>query len=176
MELAARVERLEAEAAIRRLVAAYCFHIDDHDLDAVGALFTDDAVVRSVDGVMNASGRAAIVEQYRQRFTVLGPSNHIGHDHLIDFTGPSDATGRLSAHAELWRHERMMVTAMRYADRYRRDGGVWRFAERVIAFLYYIPVEDYAAVLGQRDRMRAYASPQPADYPEALPGWRDYRA
>lgn len=175
-DVAARIARLEAESAIRALAARYCFAIDDHDLDAVGALFTADARVHSRDGVMDAVGRDAVVEQYRGRFAVLGPSNHVSHDHWIRLgDDPDSAAGTLSAHAELWRHETMMITALRYEDRYRREEGEWRFAERLLSFLYYVPLGDYPQVLGLCDRMRAYDQPRPADYPEALPSWRDYR-
>lgn len=172
-----RLDRIEAELAIRALVARYCFAIDDHDLDAVGELFTDDARVWSRDGVMEARGRAAIVEQYRARFAVLGPSNHVSHDHWIRFGDEPDvATGLLSAHAELYRNDTAMVTALRYTDTYRRDGGIWRIAERELAFLYYVALADYPGILGVKERMRAYERPADADYPEPLPSWKDYRA
>ena len=176
-DLAAAIDRLEAESAIRALCARYCFAIDDHDLDAVGDLFTDDARVWSRDGVMEARGRAAIVEQYRGRFAALGPSNHVSHDHWIRFgEDPDAATGLLSAHAELYRNGAPMVTALRYADTYRRNEGTWRIAERELAFLYYVPLADYPGILGAKDRMRAYDQPADADYPERLPSWKDYRA
>jgi hypothetical protein len=176
-EMTRRLDRLEAHTAISQLQARYVFAMDDHDLDAARALFTTDARVRSRDGVMDASGIEAVLAQYQQRFRALGPSNHVTHDHVIDFDehDPDRASGRVSSHAELWRNGQMMVTALRYEDSYRREHGVWRFAERVLAFLYYIPVSDYGSILGESLRMRAYAEPQPADYPEALPGWRDYR-
>ena len=175
-DIAAGLDRLEAESAIRALCARYCFAIDDHDLDAVGDLFTDDARVWSHDGVMDAVGRAAIVEQYRGRFAVLGPSNHVSHDHWIRFgDDPDTATGLLSAHAELYRNDSSMVTALRYTDRYSREGREWRFAERELAFLYYVALADYPGILGVKDRMRAYDQPVEADYPEHLPSWKDYR-
>lgn len=174
--LAARIDRLEAESAIRALAARYCFAIDNHDLAAVAGLFTADARVASCDGVMDATGRDAIIRQYEQRFAVLGPSNHVSHDHWIRFgDDPDRAEGLLSAHAELWRNGGMMVTALRYDDRYRREAGEWRFEERILSFLYYVPVADYGAILGARDRMRAYERPAEADYPEKLPSWQDYR-
>ena len=176
-DLAARVDRLEAESAIRALAARYCFAIDNHDLDAVADLFTADARVFSRDGVMDARGRDAVIAQYQQRFEVLGPSNHVSHDHWIRFgDDPDRAQGLLSAHAELWRNETTMVTALRYDDVYRREEGVWRFAERALSFLYYVPLADYPQILGRRDRMRAYDQPAEADYPEQLPSWKDYRA
>jgi uncharacterized protein (TIGR02246 family) len=176
-DFAARIDRLEAESAIRALAARYCFAIDNHDLAAVADLFTKDARVYSRDGVMDARGRDAVIRQYEQRFAVLGPSNHVSHDHWIRFGEEPDlAHGLLSAHAELWRNETTMVTALRYDDIYRRDGGTWRFQERALSFLYYVPLSEYPAILGQPDRMRAYAQPAAADYPETLPGWKDYRA
>lgn len=175
--LAARLDRLESESAIRALSARYCFAIDNHDVAAVADLFTADARVYSRDGVMDATGRDAIIHQYEGRFAVLGPSNHVSHDHWIQFGDDQDrATGTLSAHAELWRNETTMVTALRYDDVYRREDGVWRFQERGLAFLYYVPLADYSSILGRRDRMRAYAEPAVADYPEKLPTWKDYRA
>lgn len=175
-ELAARLDRLESESAIRALAARYCFAIDNHDLDAVADLFTADARVYSRDGVMDASGRDGVIRQYEQRFTVLGPSNHVSHDHWIRFgDDPDVAVGLLSAHAELWRNGTMMVTALRYDDVYRRDDGEWRFQERALSFLYYVPLAEYPQILGQPDRMRAYAEPAAADYPEKLATWKDYR-
>jgi hypothetical protein len=166
-----RLTRLEARAEIQELVARYCFTIDDRDLEGAARLFTDDAVVRSLDGVMNATGIAAIIDQYRHRFEVLGVSNHVVHQVQIDMVSEDEARGRVSSHAELWRNGRMMITALQYADRYRRTREGWRFAERVLSFLYYIPVEQYARILGERDRNRAYAQPLDADYPERLPTW-----
>lgn len=176
-DIAARLDRLEAESTIRALTARYCFAIDNHDLAAVADLFTEDARVYSRDGVMDATGRDAIIRQYEGRFAVLGPSNHVSHDLLIRFgEDPDVATGTLSAHAELWRNETTMVTALRYDDVYRREGRVWRFQERALSFLYYVPLRDYSSILGERDRMRAYAEPAEADYPEKLPTWKDYRS
>lgn len=176
MHLEKQVARLEAEFAIRRLIAGYAFAIDDRDLPAIAALFADDARVASEDGAMEARGVEAIMAQYHHRFAVLGPGAHYMHDILIDFPDgePDAATGRVSGHAELWRCGRMMVAALRYRDRYVRTAAGWRFAERILGFLYYVNVEEYPGILGCRDRNRAYAESLPADFPEALPGWAGY--
>jgi ketosteroid isomerase-like protein len=176
MDIEARVARLEAESQIRGLIARYCFTIDDRDLPAVARLFTDDARVASEDGVMEARGLQAIMDQYHGRFSVLGPGAHYMHDAAIDFSNadPDVATGRVSGHAELWRRNQMMVASLRYRDRYRRTPVGWRFAERIIGFLYYVSVEDYPNILAHADRNRAYDTPRPADFPEVLPSWRDY--
>ena len=173
MDVEQRLARMEAESQIRQLIARYCFAIDDRDLPGIAALFTDDAIVRSADGVMNASGVDAIMAMYRGRFEALGPGAHYMHDVQIDFVGDGmhEARGRVSGHAELRRNGAMMVCALRYTDTYRNTAAGWRLHEREIAFLYYVPVGDYPGILLSRDRNRAYAQQMPADYPEGLPGW-----
>lgn len=173
MTLEARIARLEAESQIRQLVARYCFTIDDRQRDAIAALFAPDAIVRSADGVMHAVGVDAIMAQYDGRFELLGPGAHYMHDLQLDFVGDgtAEATGRVSAHAELERGGKMMVAGIRYADRYRNTEAGWRFQEREISFLYYVPVAEYPGILLHADRNRAYAEPRSADFPEAVPGW-----
>ena len=46
--------------------------------------------------------------------------------------------------------------------------------ERVIQFLYYVPVSEYPDILLTANRNRAYDTPAPADFPEALPSWIEY--
>lgn len=173
-DLEARIARLEAESQIRQLVARYSFDIDDRNIDAVRALFAEDAVLRSNDGVMHAAGPDAIMAQFDGRFAVLGPGHHVMHDIQIDFADDENATGRVAGHAELMRHGRMMVAAIRYDDRYRKTPAGWKFAERVIGFLYYVPVEAYPSILARPDRNHAYTEPKLADYPERLPSWIAY--
>ncbi len=166
--------RLEAESEIRQLIARYCFMIDDRLRPEIAALFTHDATVRSADGVINATGIDAIMAMYDGRFAVLGPGAHYMHDVQIDFVGDgtSEALGRVSAHAELERNGEMMVCAIRYRDVYRSTTAGWRFHDREISFLYYVPVRQYSDILLKVDRNRAYAEPKSADFPEALPGWQ----
>ena len=176
MTIDLRLDRLEAESAIRQLIARYCFTIDDRDLPGIEALFSQDARVASEDGVMDARSARAIMDQYHDRFRVLGAGAHYMHDIALDFADDDrdGATGRVSGHAELWRGGQMMVAGLRYRDRYRRTAAGWRFAERIIGFLYYVPVEQYPNILAHPDRNRAYDVPRSADYPEALPSWSAY--
>jgi hypothetical protein len=78
------------------------------------------------------------------------------------------------SHAEVWRNGAALIAAIRYFDTYRREGGRWRFAERLLKFLYYVPVPEYAEALGDRNRMRAYGDRRPADWPEGTPAWERY--
>lgn len=177
-DFALRLARLEARENIRELVARYGIAIDDHDLPGIASLFTSTAEFCSRDGVMQARGRDQIIDMFIGRFKALGISNHFTHDHIIELPAgaPDRATGLVTSHAEVWRNGKALLGAMRYQDSYRLDEGEWRFERRELAFLYYLPVEDYAEGLGSTLRQRAYGDQRPADYPEALPGWQDYRS
>lgn len=172
-----RIRALEDREAIRELVARYGIVIDNRDLAAVGELFCRDGRFRSRDGVMDAHGRGAVMEQFKGRYAALGPTNHFVHEHIVslDDDDPDQARGVVTSHAEVVRNGEPMWVAMRYADTYRREDGRWRFADRLLSFFYYLPVREYAQYVGAIDRMRAYDTPQNADYPEALPTWDTWR-
>jgi len=177
-DLEQRIRRLEDRVEIGELIARYGLVMDNRDMPGMPALFTEDVIIRSLDGVMNIQGRAAAVELFRTRFTVLGPSNHVSHDRLIAFddVDPNRATGVVLSHAEMNRKGCAMLAAIRYHDRYLRDESQWRFAERILTFMYYIPAAEYLDALGPglARRNRAYGVPQPADWPEQLASWKAY--
>lgn len=177
-ELARRLDRLEAEVAIRALVAAYAEACDEHDMDRLLDLFTEDAEIATPSGVMAARGRAAIGEMFVALFRVRGPAFHWTHDAVIrpDPDDPDRAAGRVYAHAETCPDGTHALAALRYDDLYRRTGGRWRFARRSIAFLYYVPVADYPGVLTRPLRLAAGDRRLPADYPEGLPAWEAFAA
>jgi ketosteroid isomerase-like protein len=176
--LEARIRRLEDRAEIGELIARYGLVMDNRDMAAMADLFTADVVIESADGVMNIRGRDAAVELFRGRFRVLGPSNHVSHDRVLTFydSNPDEAGGLVLSHAEMNRKGVAMVAAIRYHDTYRRDAGRWRFARRLLTFMYYVPVAEYLDALGAglAKRNRAYDTPQAADWPEPLSTWRDY--
>ncbi|EED35663.1 conserved hypothetical protein, putative [Luminiphilus syltensis NOR5-1B] len=176
--LEARVQRLEDREEIKALVARYGIVMDDRDIEGMPDLFTDDVHIRSLDGVMDSRGRDAAVELFKGRFEVLGPSNHFTHDKIIEFdeNDPDSARGTVLSHAEMNRKGQPMLAAIRYHDRYRRDAGKWRIAERVFSFFYYVATSEYLEALGPGldQRMRAYDEPMPADIPEKLDSWKRY--
>lgn len=165
----ARLTAVEDRLAIAELLARYCFGIDNRDLAAVGELFTANARFATLDGSRNTVGRDAIVAGFEKRYEVLGPTNHIVHHHTIRFEGPTRARGEVSSHAEVWRHEQAQLAALRYRDIYEKEGGTWRFAERIQTFMYYVPVDRYAEVLGRLERNLSGPTPKAADFPERLP-------
>jgi ketosteroid isomerase-like protein len=173
-----RVRRLEDRVAIGELIARYCLVMDNREVDAIESLFTPDIHFWSADGVMNSHGRPAAVEMFKGRFTVLGPSNHVTHDRIVEFDpgDPDRATGLVLSHAEMQRKGQPMLAAMRYQDVYQRCDGRWCFRERGLSFMYYVPTAEYLDAFGPGldSRMRAYDRAVAADWPENLPSWQRY--
>lgn len=176
--LEARIRRLEDRTEIGELIARYGLVMDDRDMDGMPALFTADVTIRSGDGVMNVIGRDAAIAMFRERFKVLGPSNHFSHDRVLTFDDrdPDSAQGIVLSHAEMNRKGVAMLTAIRYHDHYRRDAGQWRFSQRILSMMYYVPTAQYLDAFGPglAHRNRAYDDPRPADWPESLPSWKAY--
>jgi hypothetical protein len=167
-----RVRRLEDRAAIQDLAVMYGYVMDERVVDGIRRLFTDDAALRSADGVFAATGLDEIVKTYQGRFDVLGPTNHFVHGHVVQFDDgdPDVATGIVSSHAEVVRNDQPMWVALRYQDTYRRTPDGWRFADRLMSYMYYVDVREYAEALGQELRVRTYDQPAPGDWPQALRG------
>jgi SnoaL-like domain len=167
-----RVRRLEDRNAIQDLAVMYGYVMDERVVDGIPRLFTDDATLRSADGVFSATGLDEIVKTYQGRFDVLGPTNHFVHGHVVRFddSDPDVATGIVSSHAEVFRNEQPMWVALRYQDTYRRTPDGWRFADRLMSYMYYVDVREYAEVLGQELRVLTYDQPAPGDWPQALRG------
>jgi uncharacterized protein (TIGR02246 family) len=173
--LESRLAEVEDRVAIRDLTARYNFAIDDRDLKAVGELFTENCAFGSKDGAMRATGRDAVLKQFEGRFSVLGATNHFAHDHAVWFESPTRARGLLSIHAEVWRKEQPMVTALRYEDVYEKSEGLWRFSERLLSFFYYLNIRDYPVAMGTLERNHASDKPVAADFPERLSTYVELR-
>lgn len=159
------------------LAVLYGFVMDERDLAAVPRLFSPDATLRSQDGVFAATGLDEIVKTYQGRFAALGPTNHVSHGHVVRFDDgdPDGAFGVVAAHAEVVRNDTAMVVGLRYKDRYRRTTEGWRLHDRLMSYMYYVDVREYADALADLMRVRAYGDQRRADWPEALTESPDLR-
>lgn len=174
--LAARLDAVEADLAIRSLVARYATVMDDRDVDAIPALFTRNARITSRDGKMDAQGRDHLVKLYEGRFAVLGATHHIVHGVDVTVDGPTTAHGTVSSTAEVWRNGVHQVAAFRYEDNYEKEDGAWRIASRHFLFFYYAPIEQHPGLLGTVMRNLTYGEPIEADFPENTEAFRKYLA
>jgi ketosteroid isomerase-like protein len=133
--------------ALRELVDAYGFAADDRDASRFASLWTDDArlVIRNGDQSRELVGRDTVLQvvtnlgRYQQTF-------HLVANHRCTVDG-DEATGETYCLAQHIAERNGVlddrVLTIRYLDRYRRDGGQWRFAVREVHVLWRVhqPVE-----------------------------------
>jgi ketosteroid isomerase-like protein len=172
-ELELRVQRIEDELAIRNLVARYGILLDNRDYDAVGELYTEDAVFRHHVGFTHAQTRPGIVSFYRERLRDVGPTFHYPHGHVVELTGPTSATGIVTSHAEMGIGDTMVIVGFRYHDDYEKGSdGRWRFKSRVMWFHYFMPAKELPDRYSDEIRRTWPGDPLPADLPDSLETWK----
>ncbi len=130
--------------ALTELSYRYAAHVDDRDFDALGELFTDDAVL--VSGAGTRDGRAAILEAMRglERY---GRTFHlVGQVRLwVEGDGPHGETYCTAHHFTVGDDDDNAtdrILSIRYHDTYVHHSGVhhaaapdtggWRFARRAL--------------------------------------------
>lgn len=171
-----RLDRLESKDSIRALVTAYAIACDEHDIPALMNLFTADACFDAPNGAMVADGRDAIESMFIETLKTRGPGYHWTHDVTvkIDPENADKATGLVYSHAETTPNGVVSLAAMKYHDDYWREDGDWRFAKRVISFLYYVPAVEYGTGLSSEKRVVIGTERIAADYPEKLSAWQAF--
>jgi hypothetical protein len=170
-----RLRRVEDRIELSDLVATYGQVVDDRDPDGMRACYAKDSVFDTVTG--RIEGREAIVDYYLERLRIQGPSFHVPHSQTVEFTGPDEASGVVTAHAELGTPDGTFWVALRYHDRYIREDGRWRFRERVVKQLYAMPLRELVTDLNADKRVRwAGTEPAVADIPEGLRTWQEWLA
>ncbi|MEI6759678.1 MAG: nuclear transport factor 2 family protein [Betaproteobacteria bacterium] len=175
-DLLRRVSMLEARAEIAELVSAYAIACDEHDIERLRTMFSEDAVMDSPSKLLAAAGRDEIIAMYVRVFKIRGPGYHWTHDHFVTFdpTNPDRATGLVLSHAETCPNKEVSLSAMRYEDEYCKLDGRWVFQKRILKFLYYVPAKDYTHVFNSTTRVTMGGNQLPADFPESLPAWQAF--
>lgn len=162
-----RIRRLEDRAEIGELIVRYGIALDAHDLEALGRLYAPDGrLALKMGGIVKGHDRSSVIDYYADRLTSMVTAYHFCHGNVIEFDPDDDdrATGVVMAHAELWSEDQAKIAALRYEDVYVRHEGRWCFAERVEAFLYFLPVEDYAAQWAGAEPVRMALASGPSDW------------
>lgn len=178
LSLEQRLDRIESRVSIEELCMAYCIACDDRDMRALEDCFTPDIRIFATNGSMDARGRDAVMAMYDNLFKVRGPGFHWSHDRTITFddSNADKAAGLILAHAETCPAGRVSIAGIRYSDRYERHQGRWLFAERILDFVYYVPLNEYLARFPQRERVLTPSGWAEADRPEGSEGWKRWHA
>ena len=168
-----RLYFLEQREHIRELVCDYSMAVDDRDIETIGDLFTQDGVFAHADGTAAMESRDEIVSFYQGRLGSMGATYHFPHSHKIVFSDETNATGIVLAHAELSQEGMTYYTGLRYMDTYQKEGARWQFSERLLKFVFFMPMEEWARDgMAQQNRKRFPGEGNlPTDLPEKQPTW-----
>ena len=130
------LENLVAQQEIRDLSAKYAMFLDDHDWDALGGLWTEDAVWSIGDIVF--AGRQAVMAFLSGCLTEDYFAKHINGQSLIEVNEDGvTATGKTDV---LWLAQNFETQVMgRYVDTYVKVGGRWMFFRREEVGIAYRP-------------------------------------
>lgn len=126
-----RLDLVESELAITRLINDYCHGFDKRDWPRFEAVWHEDAtwhIARDVEVV----GAAAILERARKMWLEndLQQSHHHSANVVIAIDGES-ATGLIDARADVQERNGAWSHALgTYEDRYERRDGRWKIARR----------------------------------------------
>jgi hypothetical protein len=127
------------EAACQRLAQAFVTYLDQARYDEVSALFTTDGVLHRVSGdvlrgrdaievgLRRPAGQTVIHHASPVHFTPTGADTATGTSSFLAFLAMSDDPSAETRVAAIWH------------DRYRREQGEWRIAERTIDVRMYGP-------------------------------------
>lgn len=143
------LDELLALEEIRSLRAEYSAHFDSHSVDALAALFTEDAVCE-FGQYGEWRGRETIRENYAKVIgAIKAPFDtlHVATNPFIRVTGPTTAVGRWYLVDLLARqtpgvfeskggHDDPLIYLGMYEDDYRKVDGRWRIAHVKLHFLW----------------------------------------
>ena len=143
MDLEATIRTLTDRAAIEAVINQYFFAVDVRNIDLVVACFTEDALVRLMDGQSVMRGRDEVRAAFtaRQGNARLGITDIVGISHVpgnirIEIDGDdATATTLTIAHLKgtLDGESVLMQRGLTYTDRLERIDGQWLIADRLHA-------------------------------------------
>lgn len=137
--LAQRMTRLEHLAEIANLRGRYCHVLDDRDWPALADLFTKDG---EFHGLAHVQGRDAILGFFRDTVSSIAEAFwHFCTNPTLDLDG-DQARGRISMQYLSVKGGVSYHSAGHYDDVFRREDGVWKFANRRITFYYFALVAE----------------------------------
>jgi hypothetical protein len=136
-----KVQELADREEIRELIARYAHRVA-HGVSTAD-LFTDDGVF-----IVRFPGRAPSIARGREAITkapskVTPHPDHplpMIHNELIVITG-DEAQGLCSNELRWSENGKSMIGSGYYEDRYRRENGRWRFVERDMTFIHWVPLQ-----------------------------------
>jgi ketosteroid isomerase-like protein len=130
-DIAARIDRIESEQAIRHLAQRYALAIDMRDIDAIVNLYVEDVKV-----TRETSGRQALKHSFDTVLRSFRASVHHVGTHVIDFDDADNAHGICYCRCEHEVGDTWVPVYLYYLDLYTRVDGRWYIKRRNPSELY----------------------------------------
>jgi uncharacterized protein (TIGR02246 family) len=131
--LAARLQQLEDQAEIQRLLIDYGRHLDSRDFAAYARLFAKDG--EWLGGFGTASGGPAGIQAFMEKAMGTAPNRannyHLLSNFVITVTGDTATAWSRWAFVVPGSSGATIAQAGRYDDTLVRESGRWRFKRRV---------------------------------------------
>jgi ketosteroid isomerase-like protein len=135
-ELEKRIQVLEDIEAIKRLKFDYWKYLDAKDWTAYGNVFTEDVVYDFPAFDSHAEGRQAMVDNVANFLFDYVKTCHQGHQHTIEITSDSTATGTWVLRDNLVNTKNNSEFKGRayYDEEYRKVGGKWLISRMILKY------------------------------------------
>jgi len=147
-ELEARLDAVESQLAIQRLVAEYAQAFDNHDEKLLRGIWHEGAVLALGDAFGNFTGVDAIIESAHTNWAQMPHMHHWMANTIVDLDG--DTATATSAVDVLVTHVELGPTQISgfYLDKLERRNGRWGFVERKFELHYLTPLQNWKPIAG----------------------------
>lgn len=146
--MSTRLDSLESQLAIQRLIAAYAHAFDQHDEVMLRSLWHENAVLALGAAFGHFEGVNAIVESAHQNWAQMPHMHHWMANTLIEVQGET-ATAQSAVDCMVSHREMGQVQISgHYHDRLERRRGRWAFVERRFDLHYLTPLPHWKPVGG----------------------------
>jgi len=139
-DIHARLERLETERELTRLVYNYCHGLDRHDRDLYMSIWHDDAVFNT-NSMGDFVGKEEIERGLVEVFWSALPATHHWTVNLVMEIDGDRATGLSNlTHQGVDAAGTAIIVAATYHDEFERRDGPWLIAKRDIELHHFAPL------------------------------------
>jgi hypothetical protein len=142
-DLLRRVERLETESALARLVYDYCHGLDRRDMDRYLSIWHRDAIFNTNTEFGNFVGIAEIERGVRENMWPAFKATHHWTVNFVADINEDTATGLSNlTHQGVTADGVAMIVAATYHDQFGRFDGRWLITNRSIETHHFAPLPD----------------------------------
>ena len=141
VDLETRIDRIESQFELHRLVSEYCHGVDKHDLDRFLDIWHDDAVWEIGPPFGDFTGKSEIRRALVELIWPAWRETHHWTTNLVVEIDGDRAHGVCDVNCNGANPEDVaLLVSATYTDDFERRDGRWRIAKRNVVIHYFSPV------------------------------------